>query len=246
MRVLGLLIVLISLVVSTTARRSSLGRHLWTITQGTHGCSVTCDIFNGKCPYPTKCTSVYWLRRQQVKCFKRCGQLLQSRGEAWCGREVDPNWSKGIGRAPSPRRLSSFIRRLDRIPYGGEPEKYRMLRRFNARRLVAIQARERRRLMACGTSMTICPMNEPARCNCKCSREYKFCYTRTTGHRCTNVRRTPKRVCNGSRCILDWGGYTPPGGASMVSGLERCKNRETACKSKCRYVKATNYPRPSY
>ena len=58
----------------------------------------------------------------QVNCFKRGKQLHHSRGEVWCGRELDPNWSRGIGRAPSPRRLSSFIRRLDKITYEEEAD----------------------------------------------------------------------------------------------------------------------------
>ena len=103
------------------------------------------------------------------------------------------------------------------------------------------EATERRRLMACGTPSYLCPRNEPARCNCECGRAYKRCFTATTGSRCSNIRRTPVRVCNGARCIWDWKGYIPPGGSHMVRNIERCKNQQVACTRKCRSVKATNY-----
>ena len=234
MRAVGLLIVVLSLAVCTTARR------LWTITHGTRGCSVTCDIFNGKCPYPSKCTDIYWLRRVQVNCFKRGGQLYQSHGEVWCGRETNPNWSHGIGRTPSPRRLSLFLARMNKVANEEEAVEHRRLRRSDARRLASFddrfQVMEHRRLMSClglGHTRPLCIGFGPAACNCKCRRAYKTCFMAKTGHDCSNIRRTPVRVCNGERCIWDWKGYTPPKGRPMIRKIEGCKSAEVACKSRC-------------
>ena len=140
--------------------------------------------------------------------------------------------------------------------YEEEAVKHRRLRRANDRFQAANfdsldyydtfgEAPERRRLMSCGVSRHLCPHNEPARCNCECKRAYMRCYTSKTGSQCSNIRRTPVRVCNGQRCIWDWKGYKPPGGTHMVRNIEGCKNAEVACKRKCSSVKATNYP-PRY
>ena len=246
MQVLGLLIVLISLVVSTTAR-SSFGRRLWTVTHGTRGCSVTCDIFNGKCPYPNKCTNIYWLRRQQVSCFKRGKQLHQSRGEVWCGRETNPNWSRGIGRTHSPRRLSSFIRRLtrvDKVAY--ENGEFVPTRSHGFTRDVG-EVMERRRLMNCmglGSTRYRCRLlSERETCNCECGRDYRRCFKIETGSKCSYIKRTPERVCNGERCIWDWKGYSIKD-ENMMRDIEGCKNAEVACKRTCSSLPATHTRRP--
>ena len=230
MRGSGLLLALIcaSLVACSTAQ-TSFGRRLWTVTSGKNGCSVQCDIFSGKCPYPSKCTNSYWLRRVQVSCFKRGMQLYRSGGEVFCRTETDPTWSVGIGRPIRSRRLSTFIRRLARtgkavaadLSEGDVPR--RMLRRSAAFE----EAMERRRLMGCAAPTNWCPAFD---CNCKCRHEYLVCYTMKLGSQCANVRRLPKRVCNGSRCIWDWGGYT----SGRARDVEYCLNQQLRCKSRCR------------
>ena len=240
MRGSGLLLALIcaSLVACSTAQKS-FGRRLWTVTSGKNGCSVQCDIFSGKCPYPSKCTNSYWLRRVQVSCFKRGMQLYRSGGEVFCRTETDPTWSVGIGRPIRSRRLSTFIRRLARtgkavaadLSEGDVPR--RMLRRSAAFEEVM----ERRRLMGCGYARLNCPHRD---CKCECKQEYLRCFSRRMGSQCTNVRRIPLRVCNGQRCIWDWKGYTPPMG--LARDVEYCLNEEIRCENRCTSTTAPHRP----
>ena len=258
MRAVGLPIVVLSLVVCTTARR------LWTVTHGTRGCSVTCDIFNGKCPFPSKCTDIYWLRRVQVKCFKRGKQLYHSSGEVWCDRETDPNWSRGIGRSYSRNRPlveRSFMRtRMDKayeehvsghcvkwdryyrclvkITENGEYVPTHVGEVMERRRLRARanfeEAVERRRLPSCyPSSFYVCPRYDSEKeCKCKCKKQYQRCYSSATGRDCTTAG-SPKRVCNGQRCIWDWGGWTPRGGNNLMDRIENCGNKQLKCEKRC-------------
>jgi hypothetical protein len=224
-----------SLIACSTAQK-------WTVTSSSSGCSLQCDIFSGTCPYPSKCSGIYWLRRVQVSCFKRGMQLYQSGGEVWCGPETDPNWSIGIGRVPRSRRLSALIRRLARVDKAAAADlteadvPRRMLRRSAAFE----EAMERRRLASCGGLGAVrysCPSEHTiVGCDCECRRDFKSCFTTRTGSQCTNIRRRPdKLVCNGLtplRCIWDWRGYTPARG--KAKDVEYCLNQRERCKRRCR------------
>ena len=248
MRAVGLLIVVLSLVVCTTARR------LWTVTHGTEYANSLWDEDEDDEEVGVSCST---MRRQHINyCTSSCDKR-SPRSSRFGGRESCYAMCYREGGRICRRRLRT---RMDKVAYeehvsghcvkwdryhrclvkiteNGEYVPTRVGEVMERRRLRARanfeEAVERRRLPSCYHSFYVCPRYDSEKeCKCKCKKQYQRCYSRATGRDCTTAG-SPKRVCNGQRCIWDWGGWTPRGGNNLMDAIENCGNKKEICEKRC-------------